>query len=200
MVRTLRTLLSSTRASCTSAAVQTRCAGAGPTQAGSKSVDTVTVKYRGKSFEVRKGAKLRTALLKNGATPHNEGAVYINCRGIGSCGTCAVEICGGQAGGNDDPDAPPVLPREWTTAERLRLNFPPHSPPGNQKLRLACQVRVNQDITVIKRDKFWGEGDSIREDIAEAASASSLQPLGSLEFVLDREADAVVTPNPPPQG
>ena len=31
-------------------------------------------------------------------------------------------------------------PRAWTTAERLRLAFPPHGPPGNARLRLACQV------------------------------------------------------------
>ncbi len=33
-----------------------------------------------------------------------------------------------------------VEPKEWTTAERLRLNFPPHGAPGNARLRLACQV------------------------------------------------------------
>ncbi len=33
-----------------------------------------------------------------------------------------------------------VEPAEWTTAERLRLNFPPHRAPNNSRLRLACQV------------------------------------------------------------
>lgn len=33
-----------------------------------------------------------------------------------------------------------VEPAEWTAQERLRLNFPPHGPPGNARLRLACQV------------------------------------------------------------
>eukprot|EP00959_Pyramimonas_sp_CCMP1952_P417611 8749481-Pyramimonas_sp.AAC.1 len=93
MVCSMRALTSSTRARFM------RCMA---TNADSNKVDTVTVKYRGKSIEVRKGARLRTALLKNGATPHNEGAVYINCRGIGSCGTCAVEICGRQE--TDEPD------------------------------------------------------------------------------------------------
>jgi hypothetical protein len=33
-----------------------------------------------------------------------------------------------------------VLPEAWTSAERLRLNVPPHKAPGNARLRLACQV------------------------------------------------------------
>lgn len=33
-----------------------------------------------------------------------------------------------------------VLPKQWCTAEQLRLNFPPHKAPNNQRLRLACQV------------------------------------------------------------
>lgn len=33
-----------------------------------------------------------------------------------------------------------VSPAAWTAAERLRLNFPPHKAPNNQRLRLACQV------------------------------------------------------------
>ena len=37
-----------------------------------------------------------------------------------------------------------VQPAVWTTAEQLRLNFPPHSAPGNQRLRLACQVGARQ--------------------------------------------------------
>lgn len=71
---------------------------------------------------------LRTALLRSGVTPHNGQAQLINCRGLGTCGTCAVEIEGD------------VSPKSWNAKEGLRLNFPPHKSPGNQKLRLACQV------------------------------------------------------------
>ena len=71
---------------------------------------------------------LRTALLRTGLTPHNGRAQLINCRGLGTCGTCAVEIKGA------------VSPTCWNAKESLRLNFPPHGSPGNQKLRLACQV------------------------------------------------------------
>ena len=36
-----------------------------------------------------------------------------------------------------------VQPADWTAMERARLNFPPHGPPGNARLRLACQVRLS---------------------------------------------------------
>lgn len=31
-------------------------------------------------------------LLHGGVSPHNDKARAINCRGLGTCGTCAVEI------------------------------------------------------------------------------------------------------------
>lgn len=79
-------------------------------------------------LQAEHGATLRTAMLEAGVTPHTGRASLINCRGLGTCGTCAVEVQG------------VVEPQQWTAAERLRLHFPPHSPPGNQRLRLACQV------------------------------------------------------------
>jgi ferredoxin len=46
----------------------------------------------GKQFSALRGSKLRTAMLLNGVSPHNGKAQLINCRGLGTCGTCAVEI------------------------------------------------------------------------------------------------------------
>ncbi len=40
-----------------------------------------------------RGATLRTAMLEAGVTLHNGRATLINCRGLGTCGTCAVEVC-----------------------------------------------------------------------------------------------------------
>ena len=107
--------------------------------------------FRGKEIRAKPGQRLRTALLLGGESPHNGGANAINCRGLGTCGTCAVEIVPSGA----------VTPRDWTDAERIRLNFPPHGPPGNAKLRLSCQVRLGGDCEVVKRDKFWGQGDDV---------------------------------------
>lgn len=92
---------------------------------------TVAIEYRGRTVQAQQASTLRTAMLQAGVTPHNGRATLINCRGLGTCGTCAVEVQG------------PVEPQQWTTQERLRLAFPPHAPPGNRRLRLACQVGLH---------------------------------------------------------
>jgi hypothetical protein len=44
-------------------------------------------------WQARHGELLRTAALRVGKTsPHNGRANLINCRGLGTCGTCAVEL------------------------------------------------------------------------------------------------------------
>jgi Na+-transporting NADH:ubiquinone oxidoreductase subunit NqrF len=65
----------------------------------------------------------------------------LNCRGHGSCGTCAVAVTGAVS--------------EPTRRERLRLRVPPHDPDSG--LRLACQARVLGDVRVEKHDGFWGQ-------------------------------------------
>ena len=44
--------------------------------------ETVQVEYRGKIMRVNKGSLLRSALLRNGASPHNDKAMYVNCRSV----------------------------------------------------------------------------------------------------------------------
>ncbi|KAI3424813.1 hypothetical protein D9Q98_008199 [Chlorella vulgaris] len=147
----------------------------------------VEISYLNRLVRVPHGTTLRTALLEAGLTPHNGQSKLINCRGLGTCGTCAVEVVG-----QLDPPA-------WTTRERLRLNFPPHCPPGNRRLRLACQVACQSDLRVIKRSKFWGQGDDLVTDLPSAdgnlpataaATAAQVMPLGELELVLDRRRRA----------
>jgi hypothetical protein len=82
-----------------------------------------------------------------------------------------------------------VEPREWTAMERARLNFFPHAPPGNNRLRLACQVRLSgsggggDQVEVIKRSMFWGQGEEVVQ-VDSAPSEGSLE--GSLQSqVLD---------------
>ena len=158
--------------------------GFGPTRPGtprasggdadtSETTDAVELVFRGRPTTVRAGSKLRSALLRAGETPHNGNARVINCRGLGTCGTCAVEIVGPE-------DA--VSPGERTAIESARLNFPPHAPPGNRKLRLACQIQVRRACEVRKYDRFWGQGNAMTTEAAEDAA-----PLGALEFLLDAE-------------
>jgi hypothetical protein len=83
-------------------------------------------------------------------------------------GTCAVEVDG------------PVLPKEWNAQESLRLRLPPHS--GRQGLRLACQIAVQGDLVVRKRDGGWGQGAELVAERTDGVASF----LGDLEYVFDR--------------
>ena len=128
------------------------------------------------SFPAFEGETLRTAALRRGiVSPHNGRSRLINCRGLGTCGTCAVEIEG------------QVHPTERSQVEKLRLSFPPHGGSQSSALRLACQVQVLGDITITKRTGFWGQHGSIA-DISEAQTY-----FGELEYLLDRKSPNMPT-------
>ncbi len=99
------------------------------------------VTAQGKIVTCERGANLRTVLLKNGIDLYNGKAKVINCRGLGTCGTCAVEVEG------------EVSEANWR--DKSRRSLPPHSPTRN--LRLACQTKVLGDVKVRKFDGFWGQ-------------------------------------------
>lgn len=106
-------------------------------------MDRITLKLGDVEIEAAAGVNLRDALLGAGRSPHNEGATWLNCRGLGTCGTCAVELVG--------EVSPP------TRLEEARLRFPPHTG-GPGRLRLACQVKALGDLQITKRAGFWGQG------------------------------------------
>ena len=112
---------------------------------------------------------LRTALLRNQVvSPHNGRANLINCRGLGTCGTCAVQIQQGDCS-----------PRN--AIERSRLSLPPgHGRDNSERLRLACQTNVRGDLVVSKYTGFWGQNDTLAEPSVPTV------PFGELEYVLDR--------------
>ncbi|WP_027119125.1 2Fe-2S iron-sulfur cluster-binding protein [Natronorubrum tibetense] len=99
------------------------------------------VTVRGRELECERGAVLRDVLLQADESPHNGRADTLNCRGLGTCGTCAVSV----SGEVEEPG-----PRE-----RLRLATPPHV--SDSGLRLACQLRVEDDLVVEKYPGFWGQ-------------------------------------------
>jgi ferredoxin len=99
-----------------------------------------TVQFRGEEIECKEGAVLRDVLLEADLTPHNGPANVLNCRGFASCGTCAVSVEGEVS--------------DVGVREKARLLVPPHHP--NYRLRLACQTRVEGDITVEKYPGMWG--------------------------------------------
>lgn len=100
-----------------------------------------TVTFRGERVECEHGAVLRDVLRDAGLSVHNGGSAALNCRGHGSCGTCAVAV--------DGPTSDPGR------RERLRLSVPPHDPASG--LRLACQTRVEGDLSVEKHAGIWGQ-------------------------------------------
>ncbi|MCU0549246.1 MAG: (2Fe-2S)-binding protein [Leptolyngbya sp. Prado105] len=104
------------------------------------------ITVQGKAIACESGVNLRQVLLKNGIDLYNGNSTVINCRGIGTCGTCSVEIEG------------EVSPMQWR--EKTRLSLPPHS--SEKTRRLACQVRVLGDIRVTKHQGFWGQNDEIQ--------------------------------------
>lgn len=100
---------------------------------------------QGKTIECERGANLREILPHNGIDLYNGGAKFINCRGIGSCGTCAVKVEGEVSAAN------------WR--DRARRSLPPHSP--TTELRLACQTEVLGDVKITKFAGFWGQSSQI---------------------------------------
>lgn len=52
------------------------------------------VTAQGKTFECATGSNLRKVLLENDINLYNGKAKIINCMGIGTCGTCAVQVEG----------------------------------------------------------------------------------------------------------
>lgn len=102
-----------------------------------------TITAQGKTFHCQPGANLRRALLDNGIDLYSPRANYINCMGIGTCGTCAVAIEGDVSDVN------------WR--DRARRMLPPHDP--QKKRRLACQTQVMGNIQVTKFQGFWGHED-----------------------------------------
>lgn len=99
------------------------------------------VTIAGQTIECEQDANLRRVLMQAKSPLYNGISKWIHCRGLGTCGTCAVEIEGKVS--------------EPTKVETWRLGFPPHRP-GNS-LRLACQCKVQGDLQITKHDGMWGQ-------------------------------------------
>jgi ferredoxin len=92
-------------------------------------------------IECNVGENLRRVLMQAKAPLYNGISQAIHCRGMGTCGTCAIQIEGNVT--------------EMTRIERWRLNFPPHQ--AGSGLRLACQCQVLGDLRIVKHPGMWGQ-------------------------------------------
>lgn len=98
------------------------------------------ISFAGEIIECVEGANLRKVLISANLPLYNGIGRAIHCRGLGTCGTCAVEIDG------------PVSER--TKIELWRFGFPPHRPDAG--LRLACQCKILGDLKIKKHGGLWG--------------------------------------------
>lgn len=127
------------------------------------------------AFDAYDGETLRTAALRRGiVSPHNSHAKLVNCRGLGTCGTCAVEIKGS------------LEPVDRSKREKIRLSLPPHN--SKVFLRLACQVQVRGDLIVTKRSGMWGQGTELSKESEHKVY------LEDLEFAFDQKSPPDVLP------
>lgn len=99
------------------------------------------IDFNGKKIVCKQGANLRKVMINSGNSPHNGNAKLLNCMGMGTCGTCAVQIKGKAAPMN--------------VTEKRRLSLLPHR--ISDGLRLACQILISDDLTVSKGRGFWGQ-------------------------------------------
>ncbi len=105
----------------------------------------ISIIYDGRQITCTPGQNLRRILIDNSLTPHNHESRYINCKGLGTCGTCAVHIIAGENG-------------KMNSIEKIRLSLPPFQ--KSQTLRLACQMTVTSNLELKKGNGFWGEKDN----------------------------------------
>ncbi|QDT59267.1 hypothetical protein SV7mr_17740 [Stieleria bergensis] len=101
-----------------------------------------TIYFGDQQIVCQENDNLRRVLMQADAPLYNGIAGHIHCRGLGTCGTCAIKVIGEVT--------------EMTRIERWRLSFPPHQ--AGSGLRLACQCRVKGDLTIEKRSGMWGSG------------------------------------------
>lgn len=106
----------------------------------SKNKTMAEISFAGQTIHCQHGDNLRQVLLAAKLPLYNGISSAIHCRGLGTRGTCAVQIQGNVT--------------EMTKVEKWRLGFPPHR--SDSGLRLACQCKVLGDLRIEKRGGLWG--------------------------------------------
>ena len=117
------------------------------------SMPKVTFVKEKKEIEVPAGSNLRLEALKAGVSVYPPLNYYLNCMGMGLCGTCRVLVKKGMDNLNSK-----------TLMERVNLNAHPLTMLaviGNEnEMRLSCQVQVNGDCTIETKPAFNMNGEN----------------------------------------
>jgi len=115
----------------------------------------VTFVSEKKEIEVPAGSNLRKEARKAGIEIYRGIDNYINCRGLGLCGTCKVLVKSGMEN---------LSPK--TLIEKINLNLHPltgFAYIGHEdEMRLSCQIKVNGDCSIatkpalnVSGENFW---------------------------------------------
>ena len=89
-----------------------------------------------RTVQVESGTNLRQAAVDGGVKIYQHIFRFFNCRGKGLCGTCTVEIESGD-----------VAPLNEIETKKLGSKLKEHP-----KLRLACQLEINDNLVVTTRN------------------------------------------------
>ena len=104
-------------------------------------VTIVNAKNEKVEIEVPQGSNLRKEARKAGVQLYKGIDRYINCRGLGLCGTCKVLVKKGMENLNGK-----------TMMEKVNMNLHPLTMLAvighEDEMRLSCQVQVNGDCTI----------------------------------------------------
>jgi ferredoxin len=102
-------------------------------------------------IEVPAGANLRQEARQNGLQLYRGLDRFISCRGLGLCGTCRVLVKKGLE--NLSPKG---------IMERIKLGTMLSSIGQEDEMRLACQIKINGDCSIVTKpslnlsgDNFW---------------------------------------------
>ena len=115
----------------------------------------VVIANEKKEIEVPEGSNLRQELMKAGVPVYGKLDSYLNCRGLGLCGTCKILVKKGVE--NLGPK---------TFMEKFNFNFHPLTMLARigheDEMRLSCQTEVRGDCTIETRpplnlsgETFW---------------------------------------------
>ena len=102
-----------------------------------------------KEIEVPEGANLRQVAMREGIQLYQGLDRFLNCRGLGVCGTCRVLVKNGAVN---------LTPK--TLRERFRLALSLAVIGHEDEMRLACQAQVKGDCTIASQPEFNYSGEN----------------------------------------